>query len=67
MAGRPFADEKYEKFLAMLRAKPRTVRDVANKLKIGERTVYTWLDLARNTGWKVARSGFNPTRWELSA
>lgn len=65
-AGRPFAIEKYETFLDMLRARPRSVREAANKLHIGERTVYTWLSLARDDGHEVTRTGFNPTRWQIT-
>ena len=65
MAGRPFAEDKYDKFLTMLRNGPRTVKDVANKLKIGQRTVYTWLALARDEGYVVVRSGFNPSKWRI--
>ncbi len=65
MAGRPFAQDKYNKFLDMLEAGPRTVKDLANKLKIGQRTVYTWLALARDDGFDVTRSGFNPTKWSI--
>ncbi len=64
MAGRPFAEAKYDKFIDMLEAGPRTVKDLANKLKIGTRTVYTWLALAADD-YDVTRSGFNPTKWQL--
>lgn len=64
MAGRPFAEVKYNKFLYMLEAGPRTVKDLANKLKIGERTVYTWLALAAED-YDVIRMGFNPTKWQI--
>lgn len=64
MAGRPFAEKKYAKFLKMLETKPRTVKDLANKLKIGQRTVYTWLALAAED-LDVMRSGFNPTKWSI--
>lgn len=67
MAGRPFAREKYYKFLEMLHASPRTIKDVANKLKIGQRTVYTWLSLARDEGNEVTRAGFNPTKWRIAS
>lgn len=65
MAGRPFAEQKYSKFLVMLGAGPRTVKDLANKLKIGQRTVYTWLSLARDEGHGVVRAGFNPVKWSI--
>ena len=65
MPGRPFAEDKYDKFVTMLRNGPRTVKDLANKLKIGQRTVYTWLDLAKEDGYSVMRAGFNPTKWSI--
>ena len=64
MAGRPFAASKYARFLDMLEKGPRTVKDLANKLKIGQRTVYTWLALAAED-YDVMRSGFNPTKWSI--
>lgn len=64
MSGRPFAQDKYDKFVSMLEAGPRTVKDLANKLKIGERTVYTWLALAAHD-YSVVRAGFKPVKWAI--
>lgn len=65
MAGRIFAEWKYVKFIAMLCDGPRTVKDLANKLKIGTRTVYTWLKLAKDEGYDVTRAGWQPTKWRI--
>ncbi len=64
-AGRPFNDAKFEKFVSMLKAKPRSAADLVNKLKIGRRTVYSWIDRARDEGYNVVRSGFNPTKHQI--
>lgn len=61
-AGRPFNEEKFAKFIKMLKAKPRSASDVVNKLKIGRRTVYNWLARAEEEGYEVVRIGFNPTK-----
>lgn len=63
--GRPFNDSKFAKFVAALEEKPRTVKELANRLKIGERTVYDWLERAREGGRNLARLGWNPTKWRI--
>ncbi len=66
MAGPKFQEDKFDKFVSMLQAKPRSVADLMNKLKIGQRTVYNWFALARQDGHTVGREGFNPTKWRIS-
>lgn len=65
MAGPKFQVEKYEKFVAMLHERARSVPDLMNKLKIGQRTVYNWFALVREDGYELARVGYNPTKWRI--
>lgn len=61
-----FDQESYEDMLATLQVTQMSVKDLAERYEVTERTIYRWLTYAKKDGWDIIKRGTNPTFYQVA-